>query len=216
MGKKRKMTPSKKAAPAKRGKYREGGPLTKNSGNLPVEDDKQQCDKCKKWLKASCNMANHKQRCAFCPNCQLWKTTGGGHFKRCTPELIQAQKDRKSKFVEQPDKSKPKKAQNRPCPLCMIPFRNLLDHLKSSHHQNDDELECYRMYRKRGKTKAEVRENKLAHESQLMKVFDFYFFVKYGEHCKKYLRVHFFSLLQPTIYFECVHLCNITLELYSY
>ena len=46
------------------------------------------------------------------------------------------------------------------CPLCEIPFKNVVEHLNKQHHMIDEELDQYRLIALKGYTKKQRAKNK--------------------------------------------------------
>ena len=75
----------------------------------------------------------------------MWNT---GHEDNCNEQIV-------AKRVEDGLAKR-----YRVCPICDIPFKNVIEHIQLQHHRTDEEVDKYRLIAERGNTAVEKVENR--------------------------------------------------------
>ena len=97
------------------------------------------------------DLENHISRCYFCKFCKTYRVLHSGHSKACTLEAVAA---RVRAGLEKGFRT---------CPICEIPFKNVIEHIQLQHHRSDSEVDKYRLIAARGST----AEEKIANQYRL-------------------------------------------------
>jgi hypothetical protein len=89
----------------------------------------------------------HLVKCYLCQYCNSYKRLGSGHDKTCNEASVEALKEHgilRGYSL---------------CPICNLPFRQRLNHLKQTHNMEEKELERFRLVAKRAHTPEETLLN---------------------------------------------------------
>ena len=93
------------------------------------------------------NLDNHMGRCYKCKFCRTYRVRNTGHSKNCNAKIVAKRvKDGLDNGF-------------RRCPVCTIPFKNVIEHLEMLHHLSEEDVDKYRLIAMRGYTAKESIEN---------------------------------------------------------
>ena len=117
--------------------------------------EKIRCPKCNKVLRSDMNnrngkdnLKNHLQRCYKCKYCRTYRVWNTGHSENCNKTIVAKRvKDGLHNGY-------------RRCPVCTIPFKNVIEHLELQHHLSEEEVDKYRLIATRAQTPEERIENR--------------------------------------------------------
>ena len=94
------------------------------------------------------NLENHENLCYLCKYCKTYRVWNTGHSENCNKITVaQRVKDGLNKGYSR-------------CPICDIPFKNVIEHLKMQHHLSKEEVDKYRLIALRGYTVEEKVKNR--------------------------------------------------------